>query len=133
METIVSRFMCKLVKIIKDAGNKIDDYSISPKIRQILLHWGYELTEKDFFLNDLTNQCLKVSYCQFEREEILQKAKERYSKERAAEYYFQNKDAIKEKTKISYKIFSEEEKDRIRVSKEMVSSIGSVQKGSIRK
>ena len=33
METIVSRFMCKLVKIIKDAGNKIDDYSISPKIR----------------------------------------------------------------------------------------------------
>ena len=125
--------MCKLVKKIKDAGNKFDDYSISPKIRQILLHWGYELTEKDFFLNDLTNQCLKVSYCQFEREEILQKAKERYSKERAAEYYFQNKDAIKEKTKISYKIFSEEEKDRIRVSKEMVSSIGSVQKGSIRK
>ena len=125
--------MCKLVKKIKDAGNKFDDYSISPKIRQILLHWGYELTEKDFFLNDLTNQCLKVSYCQFEREEILQKAKERYSKERAAEYYFQNKDAIKEKTKISYKIFSEEEKDRIRVSKEMVSGIGSVQKGSIRK
>ena len=124
--------MCKLVKIIKDAGNKFDDYSISPKIRQILLHWGYE-TEKDFFLNDLTNQCLKVSYCQFEREEILQKAKERYSKERAAEYYFQNKDAIKEKTKISYKIFSEKEKDRIRLSKEMVSSIGSVQKGSIRK
>ena len=125
--------MCKLVKKIKDAGNKFNDYSISPKIRQILLHWGCELTEKDFFLNDLTNQCLKVSYCQFEREEILQKAKERYSKERAAEYYFQNKDAIKEKTKISYKIFSEEEKDRIRVSKEMVSSIGSVQKGSIRK
>ena len=42
--------MCKLVKKIKDAGNKIDDYSISPKIRQILLHWGYELTEKELFL-----------------------------------------------------------------------------------
>ena len=28
--------------------------SISPKIRQIFLHWGYELTEKDFFI-DLTN------------------------------------------------------------------------------
>ena len=27
---------------------KFDDYLISPKIRQILLHWGYELTEKDF-------------------------------------------------------------------------------------
>ena len=28
------------------AGSKYDDYSISPKIRQILLHWGYELTKK---------------------------------------------------------------------------------------
>ena len=46
---IVSRFRGKLVKIIRDAGSKFDDYSISPKIRQILLHWGYELTEKDFF------------------------------------------------------------------------------------
>ena len=51
---IVSRFKGKLVKMIKDAGGKFDDYSISPKIRQILLHWGYELTEKDFFIN-LTN------------------------------------------------------------------------------
>ena len=39
--------------MIKDAGSKFDDYSISPKIRQILLHWGYELTEKYFF-NQLT-------------------------------------------------------------------------------
>ena len=39
---IVSRFKGKLVKMIKDAGSKFDDYSISPKIRQILLHWGYE-------------------------------------------------------------------------------------------
>ena len=30
--------------MIKDAGSKYDNYSISPKIRQILLHWGYELT-----------------------------------------------------------------------------------------
>ena len=51
---IVSRFRGKLVKMIRDAGSKFDDYSISPKIRQILLHWGYELTEKDFFI-DLTN------------------------------------------------------------------------------
>ena len=48
MEKIVSRFRGKLVKMIRDAGSKFDDYSISPKIRQILLHWGYELTEKDF-------------------------------------------------------------------------------------
>ena len=45
----VSRFRGKLVKMIKDAGSKFDDYSISPKIRQILWHWDYESTEKDFF------------------------------------------------------------------------------------
>ena len=35
--------------MIKDDGKKFDDYSISPKIWQILLHWGYELTEKVCF------------------------------------------------------------------------------------
>ena len=50
----MSRFRGKLVKIIKDVGSKYDNYSISPKIRRILLYWGYELTEKDFF-NDLSN------------------------------------------------------------------------------
>ena len=40
--------------MITDAGSKFDDYSILPKIRQILLDWSYELTEKDFFI-DLTN------------------------------------------------------------------------------
>ena len=40
-----------------------------------------------------------MSYYQFNRQEILQKAKERYSKEKAAEYHLQNKDAIKEKSK----------------------------------
>ena len=47
---VVSRFRGKLVKMIKDAVSKFDDYSISPKIRQVLLHWGYELNEKDFLL-----------------------------------------------------------------------------------
>ena len=51
---IVSRFRGKLVKMIKDAGSKYDDYSVLPKIRQILLHWAYELTERYFFI-DLTN------------------------------------------------------------------------------
>ena len=51
---IVSRFRGKLVKMIKDADSKFDDYSDSCKIRQILLRWGYELTEKYFFI-DLTN------------------------------------------------------------------------------
>ena len=53
MEKIVSRFRGKLVKMITDADGKFDDYSILPKTRQILLHWGYELTE-DFF-NELPN------------------------------------------------------------------------------
>ena len=76
---IVSRFRGKLVKMIKDACTKFDDYSISPKIRQILLHWGYELTEKYFFI-DLTNSCIKMSYYWFNRQEILQKTKEKYAK-----------------------------------------------------
>ena len=44
---IVSRFKDKLVKMIKDVNGRFDDYSISPKIRQILLHWGYESVEHD--------------------------------------------------------------------------------------
>ena len=34
--------------MIKNAGSKFDDYSISPKIRQTILHWDYELTKKIF-------------------------------------------------------------------------------------
>ena len=50
--------------MIRDAGSKFDDYSISLKIRQILLHWGYELTEKDCF-NVLPNSHIKMSYYWF--------------------------------------------------------------------
>ena len=46
----VSRFKGKFVKMIKDANSKFDNYLISSKIRQILLHWSYKLTEKDFLL-----------------------------------------------------------------------------------
>ena len=67
--------------MILDAGSKFDDYSISPKIRQILLHLGYELTEKDFFLMCWPiNVWKKVSYYWFNRQEILLKAKEKNSK-----------------------------------------------------
>ena len=38
-----------------------------------------------------------MSYYQFNKKEILQKAKKRHSKEKAAEYYLQNKETIKEK------------------------------------
>ena len=46
----MSRFRDKLVKMIKGAGRKFDDYSFSPEIRKILLHLVYELTAKSFFL-----------------------------------------------------------------------------------
>ena len=35
--------------MIIDKNTKLDDYSTSPKIRQILLHWGYELVKSDGF------------------------------------------------------------------------------------
>ena len=44
--------------MIKRTGSKFDEYSISPKIRQILLPNnpnGYELTEKDFLLTPQIN------------------------------------------------------------------------------
>ena len=44
-----------------------------------------------------------MNYYWFNRQEILQKAKENYSKEKAAEYYKQNKEAIKEKSRERYK------------------------------
>ena len=40
---------------------------------------------------------IKMSYYWFNRQGILQKAKERYSKEKSAEYYMQNKEVIKER------------------------------------
>ena len=46
-KNIVTRFKGKLIKMIKDANCKFGDYSISPKIRQILLHLSYELVESD--------------------------------------------------------------------------------------
>ena len=55
MEKIVGRIKGKLIQIIKDTGSKFDNNSISPKIRQILLHWGYELTKKVFFLTQRIN------------------------------------------------------------------------------
>ena len=37
---IVSRFKSKLINTIKDVNSRFHDYSISPKIRQILQHWA---------------------------------------------------------------------------------------------
>ena len=55
-----------------------------------------------------------MSYYWFNRQKILQIAKEKHSKEKAAEYYAQNKEVIKEKWKKCYKNLSQEEKDEIK-------------------
>ena len=44
-----------------------------------------------------------MSYYWFNRQESLQKAKERDSKEKTAEYYLKNKEAIKQKVRERYK------------------------------
>ena len=43
-----SRFRRALINKIKEKNAKYDDETVSPKIRQILQHWGYILTERDF-------------------------------------------------------------------------------------
>ena len=44
---IISRFKGKLMKMIEDVHGKFDGYTISREIRQILLHWAYELAKSD--------------------------------------------------------------------------------------
>lgn len=42
------RFRISLMRKIINDNKKYDDYSVKPAIRQGLLHWGYELTKRDF-------------------------------------------------------------------------------------
>ena len=58
-----------------------------------------------------------MSYYWYNRQEILQKAKERYSKEKVAEYCLQNKEAIKEKSRERYKNYQKKKKTRLKISK----------------
>ena len=82
-KNVMSRFRGKLVKMIKDTVSKFDDYSISPKIRQVLLHWGYELTKQSY---DLQNkEAIKEesknryrSLSQVEKEKIREYQRKRY-------------------------------------------------------
>ena len=55
-----------------------------------------------------------MSYYQFNRQDILQKAKEKYSKAKVAECYLQNKEALKEKVRDHYRNLPEEEKNKIK-------------------
>jgi hypothetical protein len=42
------RFRTQLINKIKNAGGIVDNYKISPVVRQGLLQWGYELTQADY-------------------------------------------------------------------------------------
>ena len=59
-----------------------------------------------------------MNYYWFNSQEILQKAKEKYSKEKAAEYYAQNKEAIKKSQKIDTKTCQKKKKTRLKSTKE---------------
>ena len=60
--------------------------------------------------------------------QILQKSKENYSKEKAAQYYKRNKEAIKEKTRQHYKNLSQEEKDKIKDIKKNIKNWFNIKK-----
>ena len=66
-----------------------------------------------------------MSHYWYNRQEILQKAEKRYSKEKAV-YYLKNKEAIREKSRERYKNLSQE-KDKIKdYQRKKVSRTGSV-------
>ena len=55
-----------------------------------------------------------MSYYWFNRQEILQKGNERYSKEKAAEYYKQNKEVIKKSQEIVIKTCQKKKKAKLK-------------------
>ena len=68
-----------------------------------------------------------MGYYQFNRQKILQKGREKYSKEKAAVYYLQNKKAIKEKAKeCCGNLLKEKKRPNQRVSEKEISGIGSI-------
>ena len=59
-----------------------------------------------------------MSYYQFNRQEILKKAKDSYCKEKAGKFYWKNKEATKEKSKNWNKTLSKEKKTSLKSIKE---------------
>ena len=55
-----------------------------------------------------------MGYYWCNRQEILQRAKERYSKEKAAEYYKQNKEVIKKSQEIVIKTCQKKKKTKLK-------------------
>ena len=63
-----------------------------------------------------------MSY-QFNRQEILQKTKKNYSKEKAAEYYLLNKQAIKKRQKTDTKMTDKEKQAKKGISKKVLQEV----------
>ena len=60
-----------------------------------------------------------MSYYWFNRKEILQKAKERCSKEKSAEYYLENKEAINKKSRgLIQKLARRKKKTKLKSTKD---------------
>ena len=82
----------------KDVNGKLNDYSISPKIRQVLFQWGYELTKKmccnSFSLDFLSYFLLFKIWV-------------------IAKDYLENKEAIAKRSKIGHKNMTELGEKRI--------------------
>ena len=111
-EEIVSRFKGTLVKMIKDVNARFDDYSVSSKIRQILLHCGYKLVESDllsFIYLCVIIGLIKRSYYKKQKKDII-----RVVLKKAAEYYLKKKrgrGSLKENANNKYRSLSEKEKE----------------------
>ena len=58
-----------------------------------------------------------MNYYWFNSQEILQKAKQKYSREKAAEYYAQNKEAIKKSQESVIKTCHKKKKTRLKKTK----------------
>ena len=67
------------------------------------MHWGYALVKSDFFSFFVH---IKMSYYWFNRQEFLQKAKDRYH-----DCDFENRKILKEKARNKFRFLSEEEKE----------------------
>ena len=62
--------------MVKEINGRFDDYLISSKIRKNLLHQSFELVENDLLQFFLVH--IKMSYYQFNKQELLQRAKDRH-------------------------------------------------------
>ena len=69
-----------------------------------------------------------MNYYWFNKQEILQEAKENYSNKKAAEYYKQNKEAIKEKSRERYKNCHKKKKTRLKSIKKNIKNWFNIKK-----